>query len=341
MKYLPISLLIEDSPCLVVGGGSVALRKSKYLVEAGAMLTIIALEFSPEFSRYAKEVGIKLIEGKFDINHLDGKVLVIAATDDQNVNQAIATKARALGILVNVVDQPKLCNFTMPSVLDRMPLSIAISSGGASPVLVRMIREKLEWMIPQKLAELARNAGDMRDEVAKQFPEFSTRRQFWENYFESALGWNISQNIAGSGLPISLDSTAIEYQSQKELFKSFNASKAKLILIDLGEGELDYLPLKSIQSFHKIEDVYFEESCPKTVQLLFRRDAEKYCELPMTLSTPYILDKLMAIAEDFDKSNKTIAFVKIGHTFEDEQEVFLQKAKALAIPLEIVKAIRA
>ncbi len=162
MDFLPIFANVRNKLCLVVGGGDVAKRKAGVLLEAGAKVRVVAPEIDPEL---AKQKGIDPVVSRFEARHLDGATLVIAATNDRAVNKQVSELAQARNIPVNVVDDPELCSFIMPAILDRSPLMVAFSSGGASPVLTRMMRGKLETVIPQNYSRLAAFAERFREHV--------------------------------------------------------------------------------------------------------------------------------------------------------------------------------
>lgn len=188
MDHLPIFCQLRGRDCLVVGGGDVAERKARLLLEAGARLTVNALTFIPQFTVWANEGMLTLVEGPFDETLLDPCWLVIAATDDDTVNQRVSEAAESRRIFCNVVDAPKAASFIMPSIIDRSPLMVAVSSGGTSPVLARLLREKLESLLPQHLGQVARYAGQLRARVKKQFATMGERRRFWEKFL-STTGW--------------------------------------------------------------------------------------------------------------------------------------------------------
>ncbi len=152
MDFLPIFLNVKGKRCLVVGGGAVAQRKAAVLIEAGAQVRVVAPELAEGFANLPH---VEYVAARFAASHLDDMTLVIAATDDPAVNRQVSELAQARNIPVNVVDAPELCSFIMPAILDRSPLMVAVSSGGASPVLARMLRGKLESMIPQGYSRLA------------------------------------------------------------------------------------------------------------------------------------------------------------------------------------------
>ena len=181
MDYLPIFLDVKGKKCLVVGGGEVSFRKSSLLLQAGAVVTIVSPELSAKFLSLT---GVIHIAERFKAAHLDGHTLVIAATDEETTNEAVSREAKQRSILVNVVDNPALCSFIMPAILDRSPIVVAFSSGGASPVLIRMLRGKLETMIPQAYSGLASFSARFRAAVKTGIINPAKRRIFWEKVFE-------------------------------------------------------------------------------------------------------------------------------------------------------------
>ena len=162
MDHLPIFCQLRDRACLLVGGGDVAERKARLLMDAGARLTVNSLAFVPQFHVWANEGMLTLVEGSFDESLLDSCWLVIAATDNEAVNEQVSAAAESRRIFCNVVDAPKQASFIMPSIIDRSPLMVAVSSGGTSPVLARLLREKLESLLPQHLGHVASYAGKLR-----------------------------------------------------------------------------------------------------------------------------------------------------------------------------------
>jgi uroporphyrin-III C-methyltransferase/precorrin-2 dehydrogenase/sirohydrochlorin ferrochelatase len=152
MDFLPIFLNIKNRNCLVVGGGEVAVRKITLLLQAGAQVSVISPELDASLSEYVALGKIKHSAEHFQPSHLHNAVLVIAATNNRVTNQLVSETARQHLIPVNVVDNPDLCTFIMPSIIDRSPLMIAISSGGQSPVLARLLRAQLETIIPAAYA---------------------------------------------------------------------------------------------------------------------------------------------------------------------------------------------
>ncbi|MCW8997960.1 MAG: bifunctional precorrin-2 dehydrogenase/sirohydrochlorin ferrochelatase, partial [Kangiellaceae bacterium] len=167
MEFLPINIDIKGQPCLIIGGGEIALRKGSLLIKAGAKVRFLATEFISQIISLGDEGKAEVTKQVYQSDCLMGQRLIVAATDDLQVNRKISQDANAMGLLVNVVDQKILCNFIMPSIVNRGSLSISISSSGAAPVLARMLREKLEWLLPQNLAGLLERIELKRAEVTK------------------------------------------------------------------------------------------------------------------------------------------------------------------------------
>ena len=180
-KYYPILLNIQDKKCLVVGGGNVAWRKVCSLKEAGARVTVVSPEFCPEMEN---ETGIEKIQQKYEEGFLNGAWVVVASTDDEEVNKKVYYDAVKRGILVNVVDRPEFCSFIVPATINRGDLSISISTGGASPALARNIRESLE-----------KQFGDEYGEFAKLLSE--TRRKIFSEVSDESIRRDILQRVAG------------------------------------------------------------------------------------------------------------------------------------------------
>ena len=167
MDYLPIFLKLQNQHCLVVGGGDVATRKVASLLSAGAIVTVVATRLVSQLAQQVMEGKITYLPREFESTDLYGKRLVIAATSITTLNQQIFKEAEAIGVLANVVDDPDACRFITPAIVDRSPLVIAISTGGTSPVLSRLLRQKIETLVPKAFGRLAKFAGDLRQQVLK------------------------------------------------------------------------------------------------------------------------------------------------------------------------------
>jgi uroporphyrin-III C-methyltransferase/precorrin-2 dehydrogenase/sirohydrochlorin ferrochelatase len=169
--YYPLMLKVNDEPCLVVGGGAVALQKARALRKAGADVTAVSPAFTPAFRRLA----VRRLKRRFRVADVAGRVLVIAATDSPEVNRAVSAACRKRNIPVNVVDVPELCSFIVPSVLRRGPVVVAVSTGGESPSLAKKLRRHLETILPASLGRTARRIGAARRRILRALPPSPAR----------------------------------------------------------------------------------------------------------------------------------------------------------------------
>jgi siroheme synthase-like protein len=163
--YYPILLNIQGKKCLVVGGGEVALRKAQMLVEHGATVEIVSPTFCPELNQLVKDGTIQAIHRDYETEDLNDVFLAVAATDDIKTNEKVATEARKIGILVNVVDKPDISDFIVPSYFRRGDIIVAVSTSGKSPALARKIRGELERDLKAEYAQLAIIANEVRNEL--------------------------------------------------------------------------------------------------------------------------------------------------------------------------------
>ena len=196
MKYLPLFHNLRGSRVLVVGGGEIALRKSRLLADAGALLRVVAPEIETQLAELVAASGGECLLRGYAETDLDGCGLIIAATDDETLNAQVSTDAHRRCVPVNVVDAPTLCSVIFPAIVDRSPLIIAVSSGGDAPVLARLIRAKIETWIPSTYGQLAGLAARFRNQVKNLFPDVQQRRGFWEDVFQGPIA---DRQLAGQG----------------------------------------------------------------------------------------------------------------------------------------------
>src|SRR5271166_2585113 len=187
MRNLPIFLEMRDRPAIVVGGGVAAARRAEFLVRCGARVTAFAPELGEDFFELRDRPNFRHVARDPARNDFEGSQICFIATEDQRLQEAARRAAKAAGALVNVADQPRLCDFIMPSIVDRSPLVIAISTGGASPILGRMLRARLESLIPAAYGRLADLMGGFRSRVAAAIPSQAPRRRFWETVLEGPI----------------------------------------------------------------------------------------------------------------------------------------------------------
>nr|WP_208089933.1 MULTISPECIES: siroheme synthase CysG [Cronobacter] len=262
---MPIFCQLRHRACLLVGGGDVAERKARLLLEAGAALTVNALAFAPQFKAWAKQGMLRLVQGEFNASLLDDCWLAIAATDDDAVNNQVSEAAEARRIFCNVVDAPKQASFIMPSIIDRSPLMVAISSGGTSPVLARLLREKLEALLPQHLGKVAGYAGQLRRRVKQTFTSMSERRRFWEKFF---VNDRLAQSLAND------DEQAVTRITETLLSEPLD-DRGEVVLVGAGPGDPGLLTLKGLQQIQQADIVVYDRLVSDEIMNLVRRDADR------------------------------------------------------------------
>ena len=266
MNFLPIFYNISGKACLVVGGGAIAARKAELLLKAEGRVRVVAPEIDDRIREMSVSHALEFEQREFVVDDLSGAICVIAATNDMAVNQEISGQAQARGIPVNVVDNPELCSFIMPSMIDRSPVQIAISTGGVSPVLARMLRSKLESCIPGAYGDLASLAEEFRDPVKQSLPDVDSRRRFWETVLDGKVA-----ELVFSGRT---DDARELLQQQLE---GFDASlvKGEVYLVGAGPGDPDLLTFKALRLMQMADVVVYDRLVSAPVLDMVRRDAEK------------------------------------------------------------------
>jgi uroporphyrin-III C-methyltransferase / precorrin-2 dehydrogenase / sirohydrochlorin ferrochelatase len=266
VDFLPIFVNIKQQPCLVVGGGAVAARKVSLVLKAGAKVTVVSPELARELSEMAEKGEITHQARDFEDTDINEPVLVIAATDNQAVNEKISQLAKARGIPVNVVDNPKLCSFIMPSIVDRSPVQIAISTGGASPVLARMIRTKLEGCIPAAYGRLAGLVDGFRDKVKAKFSNVEQRRIFWESVLDGTVADRVFSGHE--------DEARVELEKAVEAGNAEADLQGEVYLVGAGPGDPDLLTFRALRLMQAADVVVFDRLVSPAIRELVRRDAE-------------------------------------------------------------------
>ena len=267
MEFLPVFLRIQDASCLVVGGGGIATRKVELLQKAGGRVTVVSPEMSPELTEKISSGEIAGEQRGFETSDLDDAVCVIAATSDRQLNADISEQARARRIPVNVVDNPQLCSFIMPSIIDRDPVQIAVSTGGSSPVLARMLRARLEATIPGAYGQLARLSNLYRDQVKQSFPDVKSRKRFWEEVFEGPVAEQVFSgrfDEAEDRLKMLISQRSEDFPIQGEVY-----------LVGAGPGDPDLITFKAMRLIQKADVVVYDRLVSEPILDMVRRDAEK------------------------------------------------------------------
>jgi uroporphyrin-III C-methyltransferase/precorrin-2 dehydrogenase/sirohydrochlorin ferrochelatase len=266
MSWLPVTLHLEDRDCLVVGGGDVAARKVSQLRKAGARVRVVAPRLCAELGELAATAVVTHDGREFRDADLKACTLVIAATDDRALNARISKLAQARRIPVNVVDDPALCSFIMPSVVDRSPVLIAVSTGGASPVLARLLRARLETLIPSAYGRLAALMRDFRDRVRARFPEMRERRRFWEGVLHGPIAEML---FAGQ------DRAALEALEAELTLGNAVPQTGEVYLVGGGPGDPDLLTFRALRLMQQADVVLYDRLVARAIVDLCRKDAER------------------------------------------------------------------
>ncbi len=267
MDYLPIFLNIRDRSCLVVGGGHVAARKVALLLEAGARVTVVAPELCQSLQKLYEGGRIVHLPRRFSARLVGNHMLVIAATDDTAVNAEVSALCQTRGVLVNVVDRPQLCSFIMPAIVNRSPVLIALSTGGASPVLSRLLRGRLESLIPASYGRLAALAATFREKVRRRIPS-SQQRAFWERVLQGPIA-----EMALSGREAAARRTleaALEHAGLNT-----SPGMGEVYLVGAGPGDPDLLTFRALRLMQQADVVLYDRLVSSTILNMVRRDAER------------------------------------------------------------------
>ncbi len=273
MQYLPIFASLSGQPCLVVGGGHVAERKVAQLLAAGARVTVNAPQLSPGLKADAEAGRIDLVLRPFDPSLVPFQLLVIAATDDRAVNHAVAESARIALRLCNVVDDPEVSTFISPSIVDRSPLLVAVSSGGQAPVLARLLRQQLESWLPARLGALAEWAGSWRERVKAKLPDVTDRRRLWEQVLTGALDARpgVAHDVLSGGRLATADA-ALSAALEAGEYRATGPGEAWLV--GAGPGDPELLTLRGLHLLQHADVVLYDRLGAPALLAYARRDAE-------------------------------------------------------------------
>jgi uroporphyrin-III C-methyltransferase/precorrin-2 dehydrogenase/sirohydrochlorin ferrochelatase len=307
VDYFPLFMHVSGAECLVVGGGEVAARKAAMLLRAGAVVHVV----SPSLSSAMHELvlhgqPVRHSARGYEPSDLECARLVIAATDDRTLNAQVSSEARAQRIPVNVVDDPELCTFIMPAIVDRSPLVIAVSSEGASPVLARLARGKIEAALPAHLGPLATLCSTLRSDVRAQLPDVQTRRRFWETALEGPVA-----ELAFAGR---LEEAERELRS---LLASWarNASSnthGEVFLVGVGPNDPELVSFRALRSMARAELVLAASRVSEAILDLCRRDAhrERYVD-----DSPEVMPLVALRAIAAARSGARVCVLGIGDAF--------------------------
>ncbi len=295
MNYFPVFLDSKRIRALIIGGGDVAARKIELLLKSTQSITIVSPETNVTVERLIKVHGLTWHERTFEDHDIGDANVVISATNDMAVNQHVSELALAKNILVNVVDQPELCSYITPAIVDRNPMIVAISSSGSSPVLVRMLREQIDKILPAQYGKLADFCFKFRDHVKARVKGVRNRRLFWEDI----LRGNIGQSI------LSGHTEKAEQQLIVNLKQEIPPPKGDIVFIHSPSGDPEHLTLAAHRQLQFADAVFYDQDVDTALLEYVRRDAEKY---PQSISSTIMVNFQHAI-ELAEKGFKVIYFL--------------------------------
>ncbi len=266
MDFLPVFLNIESRSCAVVGGGDVAARKARLLRAAQGSVTVIAPRLGKELQKQADDGEITHLHMPHSQADLADYALIVAATDDAAANQHIAEAAKQLNIPVNVVDNPDAGTFIMPSIIDRSPVIAAVSTGGASPVLARLIRARLESLIPAGYGRLGELTARYRERVKRAFHSTDDRRRFWDRILQGSVAERV---FSGH-----MDEAEAVLEKELQEF-SPESGMGEVYLVGGGPGDPDLLTFRALRLMQQADVVVYDRLVAKPVLEMVRREAER------------------------------------------------------------------
>lgn len=318
MEIFPISLKLQQQRCLIVGGGHIAYRKANLLVKAGAIIDVIAPEIEPDLQQLVEKSQGQYIQAPFSVNILATPYrLVIAATDQPDVNKAVFEQCEIRNLLVNSVDDIPNCRFMVPAIIDRSPLVISVASNGTSPVLSRQIRTQLESSIPHGMGKLAEFSGQWRTAVKQKIVNPEERRIFWEELYASPLKEQVFN-----------DNLEAANQSIQQALAEWDTPKGEVYLVGAGPGDPELLTLKALRLMQQADVVIYDRLVSAPILELCRRDAEKVYVGKARSNHAVPQEGINALLVKYAQAGKRVCRLKGGDPFifgrggEEIQELY-------------------
>jgi uroporphyrin-III C-methyltransferase/precorrin-2 dehydrogenase/sirohydrochlorin ferrochelatase len=334
MDYLPIFLDLRGKTGLVVGGGDVAARKATLLINAGAWVRVVApTALADGYENLKKTDRLIHIQESFRPEHLDGVEVVFAASEDDSLDRQVHDAARARHLPVNVVDKPEVCSFIMPSIIDRSPVVVAVSSGGEAPVLSRLLRARLETLIPAAYGRLAALAGKFKGAVRKHFPTTEGRRKFWEKALLSPVAEMV---FAGR-------EQEAEHALAKMLEDSGTApATGEVYLVGAGPGNPDLLTFRALRLMQQADVVVYDRLVSPPILDMCRRDADRFYVGKERDNHAVPQDEINMVLVRLAKEGKRVLRLKGGDPFifgRGGEEI--ETLREHDVPFQVVPAVTA
>jgi len=263
LNAFPVFVRVEGRVVVIVGGGNEALAKARLVRQSNASVTIVAPEVEPELADWIADNGATHVAADYHPALLAGAVLVFAASGDEVLDRRVSDDARGLGIPVNVVDRPELCDFYTPAIVNRAPVCVAIGTEGAAPVLAQSIRAKIDQLLSPSLGALASLAASLREAVERRLPK-KLRRQFWNDFFAGEPARAMEVGHADEAL-----------RAAAELLQRRRAREGHVALVGAGPGAEDLITLRAQRHLMEADVIVHDALVPEAVIAMGRRDAER------------------------------------------------------------------
>jgi len=316
MQNFPLFMSLQGRRALVVGGTDAAARKIELLLSAGAQVALIAETVTGEIAQLIADGRIAWAGRTFEAGELEGVSIVIVACADAVLQGCVSRAAQVRGVPVNVVDTPALSSFIMPSIVDRGPITIAISTGGAAPALARKLRAEIERALPAAIGRLARFAEIFRAQVRRTLAEPRARRLFWDRVFDGRIG---ELALAGD-----------EIAARRELIRLLDSARGDSVpaqgmvhLVGAGPGDPDLLTLKAHRLLQRADVIVYEQQVAPEVLAMARRDAERLCVSPEDAG-----QRLVALA----RAGRSVVRLKVGNPFAEIEALRLAGVSVEVVP---------
>ena len=311
MKYFPIYLDAKYINAMIIGGGEVAARKIELLLKSTTNIAIMSETLNSSVERLVNVHQLTWLKHNYQPGHLDNCNIVIAATDSSDVNSAIATESTQLKLLTNVVDQPALCNYITPAIIDRSPIIIAMSSSGSAPILLRMLREQIEKTLPNGYGKLADFSYKFREHVKARVKSIRERRTFWERTLRGSIGQDI---LAGK-------TTRAEQQLIASLQTQTPPPQGEIVFIHTGDGNPDHLTLNAHREMQFADAVFYDQDVNIDLIEYIRRDASKF---PQDIASNVLINVQHAL--DLAEQGEKVVYLLSGPVAIPENRALTESA---------------
>ncbi|NOR61923.1 MAG: uroporphyrinogen-III C-methyltransferase [Rhodobacteraceae bacterium] len=336
MDHLPIFLDVKDKKVLVDGGNTAAARRVERALSAGANVHVFCPNMSDEFRTLRDHPRVTHHLRAPEPADVADCVVAYGASEIESRDKRLYDMAKAAKVLVNVADVTKYCDFITPSIVDRSPLVVAISSGGNAPVIARILRARIEVMLPAAYGRLAAFVGTFRDRVMAQLKSTESRRHFWENTIEGQVGDHFlagDEERASARLLEDLDAAATGTKS---------AQIGEVFLVGAGPGDPDLLTFRALHIMQRADVVLFDRLVSDEIMTLVRRDAERVYVGKAPQQHAMVQEEISELMVELAQRGKRVLRLKGGDPFifgrGGEELELLAKHK---IPFQVIPGITA